>query len=84
MSDHEFAHSDHGARHWDRTCPACVTESLRAELAAAQRLLRSIADMAPIARCENFHHVLADQRHGNDCPVVARWDAALEAAKEGK
>jgi hypothetical protein len=32
MSDHEFAHNDHGARHWDRTCPACVISGTRDDL----------------------------------------------------
>jgi len=58
VSDYEFAHNDHGARHWDRTCPACAASSLRAELAAKE--LRPPKHQTELVRthwvgCETAH-----------------------------
>lgn len=30
MSDTKTVHTDHPARHWDRTCPACIAEAATA------------------------------------------------------
>ena len=39
----KLAHTDHPARHWDRTCPACLheeTEKLKEKLARSEAMLK--------------------------------------------
>jgi len=52
------------------------------QLGEAREIIRSLLAAVPTGRCADFHHGKKDQ-HGyhEPCPVVARWQAAIQRAE---
>jgi len=51
-------------------------EALRNKLNQAERVIK-LAELA-CPSCENFHHSKEDQHSSPNCPIAARYDAALK------